>query len=149
MRQDKWTGRRISTVLFFLMSPLMATAKVTYNLGYGDSSILEGATDDCLAAFNAYVTCQPTIIDVLDDFGQSFDQAQLETLCTDACYESLTGLREGVTQKCKDVLYYDPGDSSTWKSTILVESAMMAYNKTCLKRSSVFYPLFIALGVIS
>lgn len=117
----------------FMAFSCSVIAGPTYPIGFGDESLLPGASEDCLAAFNTNVTCVPIVGDLFDDPYMALNKSDLDGLCTTACYQSITTLRDAIDTKCGNTSFDDPADGTQRKPTFLAEWALMAYNLTCLK----------------
>ncbi|KAF2790994.1 carbohydrate-binding module family 18 protein [Melanomma pulvis-pyrius CBS 109.77] len=103
---------------------------------YGDSSILEGASQACIDTFNSNVSCPQAIGSLYADPYPDFDKTVLDALCTKTCFNSLLSLRSSLVSKCgSGVTYQDVTDGSYWPVTYLADLAIFNYNMTCLERS--------------
>jgi len=121
--------------IIFLLFCSGATSQ--YILHNADSSILIGASDACLSAYNTAVTCTPTIGYLYANHFPDLSTDDLEGLCTSNCLSSLSTHRTSVASACGSVQYYDDADGSFWPSTYLSDVALHLYDLTCLKRTSV------------
>ncbi|KAF1988221.1 carbohydrate-binding module family 50 protein [Aulographum hederae CBS 113979] len=115
---------------------LLPRSDAQYRLHNADSSVLVGADDACLEAYNAEVSCPATIGFLYADRFPDLPKSALEGLCTGECFQSLVEHRNNVSKSCEsDVHYYNNVDSSSWNVTFLEDEAIYAHNLTCLIRS--------------
>jgi hypothetical protein len=128
-----FTSSILTLFLFPLINLVFCQTQFQYQLHDADTSILIGADDSCLAAYNANVTC-PSIIGYL--YGDNFpdlDTSDLTALCTGNCFSSLTSHRASVAAACNSsVEYYNDADQSYWPATYLDDVSLYLYNMTCL-----------------
>ncbi|KAF7184181.1 hypothetical protein CNMCM7691_004806 [Aspergillus felis] len=108
------TWRAKFALLFMAILSLVATAsaQALYALNYADSSMLTGASQACLDAYNANVSCTRAIGYLYSDLWPNFNKT---------CASNVT--------------FYDIGAGSTWPATYRIDQAIYGYNLTCVKRS--------------
>lgn len=91
------------------------------------------APQDCLTAVNSNIQCS----DVLSwaQGGGTYDPSseQLAALCTNNCFEALSGHRSGVASSCASVSYYDSPTDSLFAPTVLDDQLLYTFNSTCMK----------------
>ncbi|KAF2223855.1 hypothetical protein BDZ85DRAFT_236355 [Elsinoe ampelina] len=111
-------------------------AQEQYPLAYGDASILKGASQECITAFNANVSCANAVGLLFGDMTPNLSQNTLDFLCNGECLNALKSYLEKVGASCaSDVTWEDVADSSTWPTTYLADKAMYALDLNCLRRS--------------
>ncbi|KAL2850523.1 hypothetical protein BJX68DRAFT_255207 [Aspergillus pseudodeflectus] len=126
-------GRHLGVITLFLAA---IPSQAQYALNYADSTILIGAGQACLDAYNANVTCSKTIGYLYADLWPSLQEKTLDDLCASECFESLLQHRANISSHCgADVTYYSTADGSSWPPTYQVDEAIYGYNLTCLRRS--------------
>ncbi|KAI0123660.1 muramidase [Xylariales sp. AK1849] len=127
---------RFITLKITLLFALWDLSLAQYALNYADSSILIGASQDCLDAYTANVSCTSAIGSLYADQWPDFNETVLGALCSDTCFDSLTTHRNNVSSQCaSDVTFYNVADSSSWPVTYRTDQAIHNYNMTCVKRS--------------
>ncbi|KAG8631988.1 hypothetical protein KVT40_001128 [Elsinoe batatas] len=111
-------------------------AQEQYPLAYGDASILKGASQECITAFNANVSCANAVGLLFGDMTPNLSQSALDFLCDGECLNALNSYRDKIGASCaSDVTWEDVADSSTWPTTYLADKAMYALDLNCLRRS--------------
>ena len=131
MRQPLFT----QLVSFLALICSISAQNAYYPLLYGDSSILEGASQTCIDTFNSNVSCPQAIGYLYADPYPDFTKIVLDALCTTTCFNSLLSLRSSLVSKCgSGVTYQDVSDGSYWPVTYLADLAIFNYNMTCLER---------------
>ena len=88
-----------------------------------------GASNKCLEAYNANVSC-PTEVGWL--YGNPYQNLDESTLSRHSLYIH----RDQVASSCSDgVEYLDSRDNSTYVATALDDAILTAYETACLKRT--------------
>ncbi|RSL40912.1 hypothetical protein CEP54_015978 [Fusarium duplospermum] len=128
------TAQLLGVVLLSFLSAVLAQ-EYSSSLGVVDSSILLGANQTCLDVFNANVSCAPIIQDLFENPYLDLEEPDLSAFCQNTCYSSLVSQRDRIQAECEGVIYQDPVSEWRWQPTYLVETAILAFNITCLKRS--------------
>lgn len=123
-----------SVILLSSVLPVLTSAQALYRLNWADSTILVGAEQACLDAFNGNVSCPQAIGSLYGNLYTSFDDSVLSLLCSTTCYNSLVDHRQAVASSCAGIPYVDPNDGSSWPATYKSDQALFNYNYTCLKR---------------
>lgn len=114
---------------------MAGTVTAYYPLNYADQTMLPGAGQACLDAYNANVSCPQAIGSLYADLYPSFNTTVLDTLCSAVCFDSLVAHRRNVSDACgSSQTYYSQNDGSTWPATYKVDDAIYNYNLTCLTR---------------
>lgn len=124
------------TLAFFSCNILLTLAQ-NYQLHNATTSVLPGASEACLQAFNTPVNCFHAIGQLYANPFYTFnDDAELTTLCTSTCLQSLTSHRNTVASACAGVQYYDEYEDTHWVPTYPEDFIIFAYDIACLKRKS-------------
>jgi hypothetical protein len=125
--------RRITLVISVLFPSTLA--HYSHQLHDVDSSVLVGASQSCLDAYNANVSCPSSIGYLYTDRFPDLASNALAGLCTRHCFHSLLSHRNQVASACgSSIQYYNDADGSFWPGTYLDDAAIYGYNLTCLKR---------------
>ncbi|RSL71249.1 hypothetical protein CEP51_012088 [Fusarium floridanum] len=128
------TAQLLGIILCSFLSSVLAQ-EYSWSLGVVDSSILLGANQTCLDVFNANVSCAPIIQDLFENPYLDLEEPDLSAFCQNTCYSSLVSQRDRIQAECEGAIYQDPVSEWRWQPTYLVETAVLAFNITCLKRS--------------
>jgi hypothetical protein len=79
---------------FITLITFAAAQSIHYPLMYGDSSILDGASQACIDTFNSNVSCPQAIGHLYADPFPNFNKGVLDALSTTQCIESLRSLHK-------------------------------------------------------
>jgi hypothetical protein len=130
-----WRGKSAHFFMAILSLVATASAQALYALNYADSNMLTGASQACLDAYNANVSCTRAIGYLYSDLWPNFNKTVVDGLCTEDCFQSLVDHRRNVSAQCaSNVTFYDIGAGSTWPATYRIDQAIYGYNLTCVKR---------------
>ena len=134
----------VRTTLIVLCLSLPSFAQ--YQLHSADASVLIGASQSCLDAYNANVSCTSSIGYLYTDRFPDLCSDTLTSLCTTDCFNSLVAHRNNVASTCgPSVQYYNDADESYWPATYLDDVAIYSYNLTCMERRyNYVFPKLIA-----
>ncbi|KAF5587789.1 muramidase [Fusarium subglutinans] len=108
-----------------------------FSLGEIDGSMLNGASDACVAAINTKVSCPFILGQLYFDWDMDLDTAQIKELCQGSCLGSLADLRDSVKTTCgSEVTYEDRVDGALWKPSYLMEQAIYYVERACLRKGN-------------
>ncbi|RBQ71978.1 hypothetical protein FVER14953_01584 [Fusarium verticillioides] len=128
----------------WLLSTLVAWVKLPsvqgedlFSLGEIDGSLLNGASDACVAAINTKVSCPSTLGLLHFDSDMELDTAEIKELCQGSCLTSLADLRDSVKRTCgSEVTFEDPVSGALWKASYLMEEAIYYAERACLRKGN-------------
>ncbi|KAF5974969.1 muramidase [Fusarium coicis] len=128
----------------WLLSALVAWVRLPsvqgeglFSLGEIDGSLLNGASDACVAAINTKVSCPSTLGLLHFDSDMALDTAEIKELCQGSCLRSLADLRDSVKTTCgSEVTFEDPVDGASWKASYLMEEAIYYVERACLRKGN-------------
>ncbi|KAF5557752.1 muramidase [Fusarium napiforme] len=108
-----------------------------FSLGEIDGSLLNGASDACVAAINTKVSCPSTLGLLHFDSDMDLDTAEIKELCQGSCLRSLADVRDSVKTICgSEVTFEDPVSGALWKASYLMEEAIYYAERACLRKGN-------------
>ena len=108
----------------------------SWSLSPYNSVLLPGASQSCIAAYTANVTCAPEVETLYDTLFDDKSFSEVQRLCTTACQQSITAHRSKVASECRSAEYYDPFLEIYYEPTVVDDRALYAYSIACLKKRS-------------
>ncbi|KAF5615123.1 carbohydrate-binding module family 50 [Fusarium sp. NRRL 25303] len=108
-----------------------------FSLGEIDGSMLNGASDACVAAINTKVSCPFILGQLYFDSDMALDTSEIKELCQGSCLGSLADLRDSVKSTCgSEVTFEDPVSGALWKASYLMEEAIYYVERACLRKGN-------------
>ncbi|KAF7184685.1 hypothetical protein CNMCM7691_006047 [Aspergillus felis] len=114
-----------------------AVAADSYALYNADSEVLLDASENCLAAFNANVTCPSLTGELFSSpfFEFNRNTTWLDLVCATSCRESLQEHRNNVRTACTGARYYDEFEKTTWQPWYPDDYMIYSHDIACMTRS--------------
>ncbi|BAE54678.1 unnamed protein product [Aspergillus oryzae RIB40] len=109
----------------------------SYALYNADSEVLLDASENCLAAFNANVTCPALTGELFSSpfFEFNRNTTWLDLVCATSCRESLQEHRNNVSTACTSARYYDEFEKTTWQPWYPDDYMIYSHDIACMTRS--------------
>lgn len=126
--------------LTFIALEIYRCSADDYQLHTIAGSNLLNASTECLKVFTENVTCSNGIGELYANPFYDPGDAELATICSSECFESLTSHRDRVKSTCEGSQYYDEFENTYWLATSPDEFILYAYNMACMKRRFVSLP---------
>lgn len=111
-------------------------AAESYALYSADSEVLLDASEACLAAFNANVTCPALTGELFSSpfFEFNRNTTWLDLVCATSCRESLQEHRKNVRAACTGAQYYDEFEQTLWQPWYPDDYMIYSHDIACMAR---------------